>query len=188
MNIAIAADHAGVELKRDLVRRLRAHRIDVLDLGTHTTQAVDYPDCARAVAEAMLAGRSYRGLLICGSAVGVSVAACKFPGIRAAVCHDSYSARQGVEHDDLNILCLGARVIGAELAWDLVRIFLRARFSAEERHLRRLAKIEEIELSAPTSRPRRSPRSAGRTSRTASSDPSGAAGGRAGSWRRKSRD
>ena len=145
MNIAIAADHAGVELKRQLVRRLRADRIDVLDLGIHTTRAVDYPDCARMVAEAMLAGRSYRGILICGSAVGVSVAACKFPGIRATCAHDTYTAHQCVEHDQVNVVCLGGRVIGPSLAGDIIRAYLQAEFTGEERHERRLAKIDGIE-------------------------------------------
>jgi ribose 5-phosphate isomerase B len=170
MIVAIGCDHAGLPLKQDLLPRLREEE-EVLDLGTHRPDPVDYPDYARSVARALLRGDADRGILICGSAVGVSVAASKFPGIRAAVCHDSYSARQGVEHDDLNVLCLGARVIGTELAWELVRVFLGARFSGEPRHRRRLAKIAAIEAAA-TSRPRRSTRSTGRTSRTGSSGPS----------------
>ena len=192
MKVVIANDHAGVELKRDLIPRLRAAGFGVLDLGTSTTRPADYPDSAEAAAQALVAGRADRGILICGSAVGVSVAACKFPGIRAAVCHDSYSARQGVEHDAMNILCLGARIIGPELAWELVRNFLAARFSGEARHVRRLAKIAAIEASvsgAPgTDRPRRSPRSAGRRSRTSVSGPSGEGAGPAGRWHRRSRD
>lgn len=144
MRLALASDHAGLDLRRDLLARLRKrHR--VLDLGIRRPDPVDYPDTARAVARALLEGRAERGILICGSAVGVSVAASKFRGIRAAVCHDPYSARQGVEHDAMNILCLGARVIGPELAWELARIFVAARFSGEARHRRRLRKIEEIE-------------------------------------------
>jgi len=143
VKVAIASDHAGLELKRDLVSRLRRSRI--LDLGTRRPDPVDYPDYARAVANAILAGRAARGVLVCGSAVGVCVAANKFRGIRASVCHDTYSAHQGVEHDDLNVLCLGARVIGAELAWEILRAFLAARFSGEARHRRRLAKIRAIE-------------------------------------------
>jgi ribose 5-phosphate isomerase B len=145
MILAVASDHAGVDLKRDLVARLRRARVRVRDLGTFRRAPVDYPDYARAVATAVQDGTAARGLLICGSAVGVSVAACKFRGIRAAVCHDGYSARQGVEHDDLNVLCLGARVIGVELAWQLVETFLAARFSGAPRHRRRLAKVRAIE-------------------------------------------
>jgi ribose 5-phosphate isomerase B len=145
MILAVASDHAGVDLKRELLRRLRRARVRTLDLGTSRRTPVDYPDYARAVASAIRAGKAARGLLICGSAVGVSVAACKFRGIRAAVCHDAYSARQGVEHDDLNVLCLGARVIGPEVAWLLVETFLAARFSAASRHRRRLGKVLAIE-------------------------------------------
>ena len=145
MKVAVASDHAGFDLKKDLVARLRGARVRVADLGTHRRAPVDYPDYARAVADAVLSGRADRGLLICGSAVGVAVAANKFRGIRAGTCHDTYSARQGVEHDDLNVLCLGARVVGPELAWVLVETFLAARFSGEPRHRRRLAKIAEIE-------------------------------------------
>ena len=143
MKVAVAADHAGVDLKRALLERLRGHRAE--DLGTRTRRAVDYPDLARAVARRVREGGAERGLLICGSALGVCVAANKVAGIRAGTCHDTYSARQGVEHDDLNVLCLGARVIGVELAWDVVRAFLEARFSGEARHRRRLAKIRAME-------------------------------------------
>jgi ribose 5-phosphate isomerase B len=145
MILAVASDHAGVDLKRELLGRLRRARVRTLDFGTSRRTPVDYPDYARAVATAIQGRKAGRGLLICGSAVGVSVAACKFRGIRAAVCHDAYSARQGVEHDDLNVLCLGARVIGAELAWLLVETFLAARFSGAARHRRRLEKIRAIE-------------------------------------------
>ena len=147
MRVAIAADHAGVDAKRELVRRLRReHRVE--DLGTRGRRPVDYPDLARAVARRVLGGRAERGILICGSALGVCVAANKVPGIRAGTCHDAYSARQGVEHDDLNVLCLGARVVGLELAWELVRTFLAARFSGEARHRRRLGKIRALEEEA----------------------------------------
>ena len=145
MKIALAADHAGFDTKRDLVVALRAQGHDVLDLGTDSTTAVDYPDSAQAVAGALRDGRADRGVIVCGSGAGVSIAANKFPGIRAAVCHDSYTARQAVEHDDLNVLCLGARVIGPALALDLATAFVCATFSGEERHLRRLNKILAIE-------------------------------------------
>ena len=145
MRIALAADHAGYDMKRDLAAALRAQGHDVLDLGTNSTAAVDYPDSAEAVAGALCDGRADRGVIVCGSGAGVSIAANKFPGIRAAVCHDSYTARQAVEHDDLNVLCLGARVIGPALALDLATAFLGATFSGEERHQRRLNKILAIE-------------------------------------------
>src|SRR5918993_1682455 len=145
MRIAIGADHAGFEMKRDLAGYLAQQGHEVIDLGTHTTAPVDYPDTAEAVASAVRNGQADRGLLVCGSGAGVSVAASKFPGIRAAVCHDGYTARQAVEHDDLNVLCLGARVIGPALASDLVSAFLGARFSGDPRHHRRLAKILDIE-------------------------------------------
>jgi ribose 5-phosphate isomerase B len=145
MRIAIGADHAGFELKQMLVPYLRELGYTVEDLGTESADPVDYPDYAEAVARALLTGRADRGILICGSGVGASVAANKVPGIRAGVCHDTYSARQGVEHDDLNVLVLGARVIGPELAKELVRAFLMARFSGEERHRRRLEKLRQLE-------------------------------------------
>jgi len=145
MKIAVGADHGGYPLKAELVRFLEASGHAPKDLGTFSGKAVDYPDSARAVAAAVLSGRAVRGILICGSGVGACVAANKFPGIRAALCHDTFSARQGVEDDDMNVLCLGARVIGPELAKELVRAFLQARFSGAARHVRRLAKIEEIE-------------------------------------------
>ncbi len=145
MRIAIAADHAGFELKRGLAGHLAQAGHDVLDLGTHSTAPVDYPDSAEAVAQAVRNGQVDRGILVCGSGAGVAVAASKFPGVRAATCHDTYSARQAVEHDDLNVLCLGARVIGPSLAQALVDAFVGAAFDAEERHLRRLAKVNAIE-------------------------------------------
>lgn len=145
MRIAIAADHAGFELKQRLRVLLEADGHDVQDLGTSGTEPVDYPDYARAIAETVVGGRAERGVLLCGSGVGASVAANKVRGVRAGLCHDCYSARQGVEHDDMNILVLGARVIGAALAGDLVRAFLAARFSGEARHVRRLGKIRKME-------------------------------------------
>jgi len=145
MRIAIGADHAGFDLKRVLIEALDHDGHEVIDLGTNGREPVDYPDYARAVAQAVLRGEAQRGILVCGSGVGASIAANKFAGVRAGLCHDTYSAHQGVEHDDMNVLCLGARVIGAELALELARVFLAARFDGEERHLRRLAKITEME-------------------------------------------
>ena len=145
MRIALSGDHAGYDLKQDLAVALGKQGHDVLDLGTHSTAPVDYPDCAEAVAKALTEGRAERGVIVCGSGAGVSIAANKFPGIRAAVCHDCYTARQAVEHDDMNVLCLGARVIGPSLAHDLMTVFLGASFSGEERHRRRLNKILAIE-------------------------------------------
>jgi ribose 5-phosphate isomerase B len=145
MRIAVGADHAGFEMKRDLAGYLAQCGHEVTDLGTHSTAPVDYPDIAEAVAQAIRNGQADRGLLICGSGAGASIAACKFPGVRAAVCHDAYTARQAVEHDDLNILCMGARVIGPALARSLADAFLGAAFSGEERHMGRLAKIDRIE-------------------------------------------
>jgi ribose 5-phosphate isomerase B len=145
MKIALAADHAGYALKQELVARLAQQGYDIVDLGTHTTAPVDYPDSAEAVARLLREGQAERGIIVCGSGAGVSIAASKFPGIRAAVCHDTYTARQAVEHDDMNVLCLGARVIGPALALELVAAFLGATFSGEDRHLRRLHKIFDIE-------------------------------------------
>lgn len=145
MRITIASDHAGFELKQVLADFLRQQGHQVTDIGTHSTEPVDYPDFAEALAMKVLRGESERGILICGSGVGASVAANKIPGIRAGLCHDAYSAHQGVEHDDMNVLVLGARVIGPELAKDLCLDFLKAQFSGEERHRRRLNKILSIE-------------------------------------------
>jgi ribose 5-phosphate isomerase B len=141
----MGADHAGFDLKRDLAAAMAQQGHEILDVGTHTTAAVDYPDIAEAVATAIRNGQVDRGIILCGSGAGVTVAANKFPGIRAAVCHDAYTAKQAVEHDDINVLCLGARVIGSALARLLTETFLAATFSAEDRHLRRLAKIDAIE-------------------------------------------
>jgi ribose 5-phosphate isomerase B len=145
MKIALSADHAGYQLKQELVARLAQQGHDVVDLGTHSSAPVDYPDSAEAVARMLREGQAERGIIVCGSGAGVSIAASKFPGIRAAVCHDTYSARQAVEHDDMNVLCLGSRVIGPALAVELVNAFLGATFSGEDRHLRRLHKIFDIE-------------------------------------------
>jgi ribose 5-phosphate isomerase B len=145
MKIAIGADHGGFLLKAELVKYLEQTGRGPLDLGTFSNEAVDYPDYARAVAQAVRGHKADRGILICGSGVGAGVAANKLPGIRAAVCHDTFSAHQGVEDDNMNILCLGARVIGVELAKELVRSFLAAKFSGAERHVRRLGKVNEIE-------------------------------------------
>jgi ribose 5-phosphate isomerase B len=145
VKVAIAADHAGYRLKQELIPSLRALGHEVTDLGTRSTDPVDYPDVAESLARAVLGGAVERGVLLCGSGVGASVAANKLPGIRAGLCHDSYSAHQGVEHDDMNILVLGARVIGVELARELARVFLDARFTHEQRHERRLAKIKALE-------------------------------------------
>jgi ribose 5-phosphate isomerase B len=145
MNLAVASDHGGYPLKARIIDELRKAGHEVSDLGTNSADPVDYPDYARAVAEAVLSGRAERAILLCGSGAGACVAANKFRGIRAATCHDSFSARQCVEDDDVNVLCLGARVIGPELAVELVRDYVNARFSGAERHRRRLAKIAAFE-------------------------------------------
>ena len=145
MRLVIGSDHAGYELKQELLEFLRASGNEVLDVGTYSTASVDYPDYAEAVAAALREGKAERGVLICGSGVGACVAANKIPGIRAGLCHDAYSAHQGVEHDDMNVLVLGSRVIGAELAKELVRTYLHASLINEERYLRRLGKVKAIE-------------------------------------------
>ncbi len=146
MKIAIGSDHGGFNLKVAMVQFLSERGCDVLDAGAvRADPADDYPDFARVVSELIIEGAAEKGILICGSGVGASVAANKFPGIRAALCHDSFSAHQGVEDDNMNVLCLGARVIGEELAKELVSLFLGASFSGAERHSRRLAKITAIE-------------------------------------------
>ena len=145
MRIAIAADHAGFQLKQDLVKYLVELSHTVVDLGTNSEAPVDYPDYAAAVGNALLQQAAQRGVLICGSGVGASVAANKLKGIRAGVCHDTYSAHQGVEHDDTNVLVLGARVLGPALACELARAFANATFSGEERHVRRLNKVKALE-------------------------------------------
>lgn len=147
MRVAIAADHAGFLLKERVEAYLAQAGHDPIDLGAFNAAPSDYPDFAAAVAEAVKSGEAERGVLICGSGVGASVAANKFTGIRAGLCHDSYSAHQGVEHDDMNVLVLGARVIGEALAGELVSIFLSAKFSGAERHRRRLEKVRQFEAA-----------------------------------------
>lgn len=145
MRIAIGADHAGFEMKRDLAGYLSKAGHEVIDVGTNSTAPVDYPDISEAVSKSVLSGEAERGIVVCGSGAGAAIAASKIPGIRASVCHDAYSARQAVEHDDLNVLCLGSRVIGPSLARTLADAFLAATFSHEERHVNRVAKINAIE-------------------------------------------
>ena len=145
----MAFDHRGVKLRERIMDELQALGHEIVDLGTDTDAVrVDYPDKARELGGAILSGDAERGVLVCGSGVGASVAACKLPGIRGAICHDVYSAHQGVEHDDMNVLCLGSEIVGAELAVDLVRVFLGARFDGGERYVRRLQKIEAMEREA----------------------------------------
>jgi ribose 5-phosphate isomerase B len=148
MRVALGADHAGVGLKQHLATWLERQGHDIVDLGTHSTDPVDYPDYAEAVGRAVLDGRVERGLIVCGSGVGAAIAANKLPGIRAGLCHDTYSAAQGVLHDDVNVLVLGARVVGCALAEALVSAFLAARFTGAERHVRRLAKVKALEERA----------------------------------------
>jgi ribose 5-phosphate isomerase B len=146
MRIAVAFDHRGVKLRDRVLGELSALGHELVDLGTDTdVERIDYPDKAREIGEAIRAGDAERGVLVCGSGVGAAIAACKLPGIRAAVCHDTYSAHQGVEHDDMNVLCLGSEVVGAELAAELVHAFLGATFDGGERYVRRLEKIEGLE-------------------------------------------
>jgi ribose 5-phosphate isomerase B len=146
MRVAVAFDHRGVRLRQRVLEELITLDHDVLDLGARDDSVpIDYPDKAREVAEILTSGDAERAVLICGSGVGASIAACKFPGIRAAICHDVYSAHQGVEHDNMNVLCLGSEVVGPSLAADLVRTFLEARFDGGERYVRRLEKIEAFE-------------------------------------------
>jgi RpiB/LacA/LacB family sugar-phosphate isomerase len=150
MKIAIGADHAGYELKERIKACLQELKCEVLDLGTHSAASVDYPDFAESVGLAVRDGKAERGILVCGSGVGASVAANKIPGVRAGLCHDHYSAHQGVEHDDMNVLVLGGRVIGESVALELVSAFLDAKFTAEERHQRRLDKVKAIEAHFTT--------------------------------------
>mgnify|MGYP001811762945 CR=1 FL=1 len=144
LRIALGGDHAGFHLKEELAARLGQHT-DVIDCGTNSEASCDYPDFALAVARKVIDGEADRGIMVCGSGVGVSVAANKITGIRAAICHDTYSAHQGVEHDDMNVLCIGGRIIGSELALEIVEAFLGARYTPGERHARRLDKVLEIE-------------------------------------------
>jgi ribose 5-phosphate isomerase B len=145
MKVAIASDHAGYTYKKLLLEDIRELGHEVTDLGTFSEKPTDYPDHAEDIAHAIMDGEAKRGIIICGSGVGVCVVANKFKGIRAGVCHDSYSAHQSVEHDDMNVLCIGQRIVGIELAKELVRIFLKAKFSREPRHQKRLDKLDAIE-------------------------------------------
>jgi ribose 5-phosphate isomerase B len=145
MKIAIGGDHAGFGLKEKVAADLRTDGHEVTDFGACDTTPSDYPDFAELICNAVRDGSAERGILVCGSGVGVSVVANKFPGIRAGLCHDHYSAHQGVEHDDMNVLCLGARIIGEEPAREIVRTFLAARYTGEERHVRRMGKVLAIE-------------------------------------------
>ncbi len=145
MKIGIAADHEGFALKAEIVAYVNSLGHSVEDLGTSNNTPVDYPDYAEALGRLLLEGKCERGIMVCGSGVGAAVAACKLPGIRASVCHDTYSAHQGVEHDDMNVLTMGSRVVGDQLAFEIVRAYLGAVFSGAERHVRRLAKIRALE-------------------------------------------
>jgi len=154
MRIAVGCDHAGFPVKDVVVRAVTGAGHELVDCGTHSDASVDYPDYAAAVAREVVEGRAERGILLCGSGVGAAVAASKIKGIRAGVCHDVYSAGQGVEHDDMNVLCLGGRIIGPAVIPALVASFLAATYSGEERHARRLAKVEQLEAGAwPSSVP-----------------------------------
>ena len=145
MRVAVACDHAGFPLKAMVIDTVREAGHEVIDLGTNNTDSVDYPDYAEKVGRAIQEGIADRCVLLCGSGVGASIAANKMKGVYAAVCHDTYSAHQGVEHDAMNVLCLGARIIGPELTKELVRAFLNAKFSNEERHIRRVTKVRMLE-------------------------------------------
>jgi ribose 5-phosphate isomerase B len=145
MKIAVACDHAGFPLKETVIEVIHTAGHEAIDLGTHSLESVDYPDFAEKLGQAVQKGEVERGVLVCGSGVGACIAANKVKGVYAGLCHDTYSARQGVEHDDMNVLCLGARIIGPELAKVLVEAFISAKFSNEERHRRRVGKIKRIE-------------------------------------------
>ena len=149
LRVALGADHGGFSLKTELLPWLKGRGYDVLDLGAHAFDSTDdYPDFSKLVAQTVASGEAKRGIIICGSGVGACITANKVPGMRAGTCHDTYSAHQGVEHDDMNILCLGARIIGIEVAKEVVAAFLEARFSNEERHRRRLQKVLAVEAEA----------------------------------------
>lgn len=147
MKIAISSDHAGFDLKTYIIKKIKADGYITLDLGTNNTRPADYPDYAKKAALAMKNKKTDRAIIICGSGVGACITANKFKGIRAAVCHDTYSAAQGVEHDDMNVLCIGARIISRKLAEKIVKNFLKAKFTGEKRHIRRLNKVKSIEKS-----------------------------------------
>lgn len=150
MRVAVAFDHAGFPLKETVIRAVREAGHEVIDLGTNSTAPVDYPDYAEKLGRAILDGVAERGVLVCGSGIGACIAANKIQGIYAGLCHDVYSAHQGVEHDDMNVLCLGARIIGPALVPELVNAFLGAQFSTEERHQRRVAKVRNLESRGTT--------------------------------------
>jgi ribose 5-phosphate isomerase B len=147
MRVAVACDHAGFPMKGTVIDTLMALGHEVIDLGTNSTESVDYPDYAIKLGQAVAGGDAERGILLCGSGVGACIAANKIKGVYAAICHDFYSAHQGVEHDDMNVLCLGARIIGPELVHELIRSFMGASFTGEERHVRRTNKVRAIERS-----------------------------------------
>lgn len=147
MNVAVACDHAGYPLKASILEVVRESGHTALDLGTHSTEPVDYPDFAEKLGRAIQNGSADRGILLCGSGVGAAIAANKMKGIRAGLCHDTYSAHQSVEHDNANVLAIGARVIGSELAKEVTADFLKAEFSNDPRHVRRLAKVDQLEQS-----------------------------------------
>jgi len=148
MQVVVAFDHRGVKLRERVIQEVVLAGHEPVDLGTDTPEPmIDYPDKAREVGEALQRGDAERAILVCGSGVGASIAACKLAGIRAATCHDTYSAHQGVEHDDMNVMCLGSEVVGPELAAELIRAFLGARFDGGERYVRRLEKVEALEKS-----------------------------------------
>ena len=149
MRVAVAFDHRGVKLRERTLEELQRLGHEAVDLGTDKPEPlVDYPDKAREVGEALRSGEAERGILVCGSGVGAAIAACKLPGVRAAICHDTYSARQGVQHDNMNVLCIGSGVVGADLAGELITAFLGAEFDGAERYRRRLEKIEAMEREA----------------------------------------
>ncbi len=145
LRVALGGDHAGFPLKQAIAKHYQARLTTLIDCGTHSTESCDYPDFAIAVSREIILGNADRGVIVCGSGVGVSVAANKIPGIRAAICHDTYSAHQGVEHDDMNVLCIGGRIIGSSLALEIIDAFLSAKYSPGERHQRRLDQVLEIE-------------------------------------------
>ncbi|HKF15310.1 MAG TPA: RpiB/LacA/LacB family sugar-phosphate isomerase [Gaiellaceae bacterium] len=149
MRVAVAFDHRGVKLRERTLEEVQRLGHEAVDLGTDKSEPlVDYPDKAREIGDAIRSGEAERGILVCGSGVGAAIAACKLPGVRAAICHDTYSARQGVQHDDMNVLCIGSGVVGADLAGELVTAFLGAEFDGGERYRRRLEKIEAMEREA----------------------------------------
>ncbi len=148
MRIVVGGDHRGYQLKDVIAEHLRAAGHQVEDVGTHSSESVDYPDVAVAVGSLIQSGAADRGILVCGSGVGAVIAANKLPGIRAGICHDTYSAHQGVEHDDMNLVCLGSRIIGEDVALEVVDAFIGAKFSGEERYRRRLQKVADLERAA----------------------------------------